>query len=116
MRSVELFAGAGGLAMGMANAGFEHAAVLEWNASACETFRHNQNAKAHVTAAWPLHQTDVRTFDYGLLGGEIMVVSGGPPCQPFSIGRQTQGLHRWPGHVPGSREGCPRITSEGVYL
>ena len=31
MRSVELFAGAGGLAIGMSNAGFHHAAVIEWD-------------------------------------------------------------------------------------
>lgn len=36
MRSVELFAGAGGLAMGMSRAGFRHAAVVEWNHDACQ--------------------------------------------------------------------------------
>ena len=35
MHSVELFAGAGGLAIGMAKAGFHHAAVIEWNSNAC---------------------------------------------------------------------------------
>lgn len=39
MRSVELFAGAGGLAIAMSNAGFRHAAVIERNHDACETFR-----------------------------------------------------------------------------
>ena len=42
MLSVELFAGAGGLAMGMSNAGFQHAAVIKWFHDACETFRDNQ--------------------------------------------------------------------------
>jgi len=85
MRSVELFAGAGGMAIGMANAGFHHAAVIEWNVDACETFRENQRHQAHHVKEWPLYQRDVRDFDYGTLGGGIMVVSGGPPCQPFSI-------------------------------
>ncbi|MBV9508424.1 MAG: DNA cytosine methyltransferase [Acidobacteriia bacterium] len=85
MRSVELFAGAGGLALGMANAGFRHAAVIEWNPEACETFRENKRHHTHHVEEWPLWEGDVRQFDYGVLGGEVMVVSGGPPCQPFSI-------------------------------
>jgi DNA (cytosine-5)-methyltransferase 1 len=86
MRSVELFAGAGGLAIGMANAGFHHAAVLEWNPDACETFRENQRRHADHLEEWPVHEADVRAFDYGTLNRNVMVVSGGPPCQPFSLG------------------------------
>lgn len=91
MRSVELFAGAGGMAIGMANAGFHHAAVIEWNSDACETFRENQRHHAHHVAEWPLHESDVRQFDYGTLRGDVMVVSGGPPCQPFSMGGKHKG-------------------------
>ena len=93
MRSVELFAGAGGLAIGMANAGFRHAAVIEWDAGACETFRENQRHHAHSVERWPLHECDVQDFDYDDIGEDVMVVSGGPPCQPFSLG----GKHR--GHL-----------------
>ena len=93
MKSVELFAGAGGLALGMANAGFHHAAVVEWNSDACETFRENKRHHTHHVEEWPLHEADVREFDYGTLNGDVMVVSGGPPCQPFSMG----GKHR--GHL-----------------
>ncbi len=89
MRSVELFAGAGGLAIGMSNAGFHHAAVVEWDHDACETFRENQRHHLRSVEEWPLHEGDVKEFDYGNLS-DVMVVSGGPPCQPFSIG----GKHR----------------------
>lgn len=91
MRSVELFAGAGGLAMGMANAGFHHAAVIEWNSNACETFRENQRRPTHLVEEWPLHEGDVCAFDYSTLTGDVMVVSGGPPCQPFSMGGKHRG-------------------------
>lgn len=91
MRSVELFAGAGGLAIGMANAGFHHAAVIEWNSNACETFRENQRRHAHLVEEWPLHEGDVCAFDYSTLRGDVMVVSGGPPCQPFSMGGKHRG-------------------------
>lgn len=93
MHSVELFAGAGGLAMGMAKAGFHHAAVIEWNTNACETFRENQRHHAHLVEGWPLHEGDVRKFDYASISEDIMVVSGGPPCQPFSMGGKHRG-HR----------------------
>jgi DNA (cytosine-5)-methyltransferase 1 len=93
MKSVELFAGAGGLAIGMAKAGFHHAAVIEWNSDACETFRENKRHHTHHVEEWPLHEGDVRGFDYRTLNGDVMVVSGGPPCQPFSMG----GKHR--GHM-----------------
>ncbi len=91
MRSVELFAGAGGMAIGMAKAGFNHAAVIEWNSDACETFRENQRHHARHVDQWPLHEMDVREFLYDTLRGDIMVVSGGPPCQPFSMGGKHKG-------------------------
>lgn len=90
MRSVELFAGAGGLAIGMANAGFQHAAVVEWDHDACETFRENQRHHAHAVEGWPVHEVDARQFKFGPLGQDIAVVSGGPPCQPFSLGGKHQ--------------------------
>lgn len=86
MQSIELFAGAGGLAIGMANAGFHHAAVIEWNHEACETFRENQKHHAPVVEGWPLYEMDARLFNYKSISGEIFVISGGPPCQPFSNG------------------------------
>ncbi len=91
MRSVELFAGAGGLAMGMSRAGFRHAAVVEWDHDSCETFRHNQRLHAQGVDAWPLFEGDARSFDYNQVRGEIVVVSGGPPCQPFSMGGKARG-------------------------
>jgi len=90
MRSVELFAGAGGLAIGMASAGFQHAAVVEWDHEACETFRDNQRHHAHAVEGWPVHEMDARGFNFGELTGDIEVVSGGPPCQPFSMGGKHQ--------------------------
>jgi DNA (cytosine-5)-methyltransferase 1 len=86
MRSVELFAGGGGLALGMAKAGFAHDLVLEWDHDACETIRRNQLHGGHLLQGWKVHEGDARSYDYGSVSGEISVVSGGPPCQPFSLG------------------------------
>lgn len=85
MKSVELFAGAGGLGLGVGKAGFDHAAVVEIDRWACDTLAENTN--------WPLfgwEKGDVRKFDYAPLTGQVNLVTGGPPCQPFSMG----GRHR----------------------
>lgn len=80
--AVELFAGAGGLAMGIAEAGFRHLAVIENNPWACATLARNTD--------WPLFQTDVREFDYESISQSIDLLAGGPPCQPFSVGGKHQ--------------------------
>ncbi len=85
MRSVELFSGAGGLALGISRAGFEHLAVVEWDRQACETLRENQR-RVKETHAWPIHECDVRAFDFRSLPEDVELLAGGVPCQPFSIG------------------------------
>ena len=87
MIAVELFAGAGGLALGSMSAGFSHAAVVEWNKNACETLRKNRELGLFE---WPIHQCDVRDFDFRPYEGAELL-AGGPPCQPFSIGGKHRG-------------------------
>lgn len=86
MRAVELFAGAGGLALGASLAGFKPLAVLEWDRWACDTLRENQKNGYPLVAGWPIHEGDVRDFDWKSLPTDIELVAGGPPCQPFSMG------------------------------
>jgi DNA (cytosine-5)-methyltransferase 1 len=86
MKSVELFAGAGGLAMGVSLAGFESLAVIEWDRWACDTIRENQKRGYPVVADWPLWEGDVREFDWSSIPEGIDLLAGGPPCQPFSMG------------------------------
>ena len=90
MNVVELFAGAGGLAMGVGLAGFQPRAVIEWDRWACDTMRENAARGFPLARDWPLTEGDVRDFDFEALGGTIDLVAGGPPCQPFSLG----GKHR----------------------
>ena len=93
MRSVELFAGAGGLAMGCEIAGFEHLAVVEWDKWACDTVRENQKRGYPILAGWNLHEGDVRAFDWSSIPKGIELLAGGPPCQPFSIGGKHKAHH-----------------------
>ena len=90
MRAVELFAGAGGLAMGASLAGFQSLAVVEWDKWACDTVRENQRRGFPLVSGWPLHEGDVREVDWSIFPQNIELLAGGPPCQPFSMG----GKHR----------------------
>ncbi|MBA5689149.1 DNA cytosine methyltransferase [Rugamonas apoptosis] len=92
MNSIELFAGAGGLAMGIANAGFDHRALVEWNPDACQTIRENHLRYSNGLPGCVLYEGDARTIDYASLAEEgVAIVSGGPPCQPFSLGGKHAG-------------------------
>lgn len=86
MKCVELFAGAGGLAMGIGLAGFKPEVVAEWDRWACDTIRENSNRAYPLVADWNVYEGDVREFDWESAGTDIDLVAGGPPCQPFSLG------------------------------
>lgn len=94
LTSIELFAGAGGLAMGASLAGFQSRGVVEWDKWACDTVRKNQERDNPLVADWPLYEGDVRCwirdFDKSNLVGAIDLIAGGPPCQPFSMGGKHQ--------------------------
>ena len=86
LRAVELFAGAGGLAMGLSLAGFRSLAVVEWDKWACDSVRENQRRGFPLVAHWPLNEGDVRDMDWSTVPQGIELLAGGPPCQPFSMG------------------------------
>jgi DNA (cytosine-5)-methyltransferase 1 len=85
MKSLELFSGAGGLARGLELARFEHVAMVESNRHAVATLRSNFYAER-------VFAEDVRAFDLSDLG-QVDLVAGGPPCQPFSLGGKHQAHH-----------------------
>lgn len=91
MKVVELFAGAGGLGMGVSKAGFKPVRVIEWDRWCCDTIRENRKAGNGLIHHWPEPiEDDVRKVSFLDLRRKVDLVTGGPPCQPFSVG----GRHR----------------------
>ncbi len=80
---LELCAGAGGQALGLERAGFEHTALVEIDADACRTLRHNR-------PGWQVIQGDIATFDAKPYRGTDLVAAG-LPCPPFSAAGQQRG-------------------------
>lgn len=74
--SVEICAGAGGQALGLETARFEHEALVEIERAACETLRLNR-------PQWNVVEGDLRTFSGAPYRG-IDLLAGGVPCPPFS--------------------------------
>lgn len=76
LTSLELCSGAGGQALGLEMAGFEHLALVELDHDACQTLRFNR-------PAWNVIEGDLCTFDATPFAG-VDLVAGGVPCPPFS--------------------------------
>lgn len=83
--SVELFAGAGGMALGMEKAGFHHIMLNEMDHNACETLRSNR-------PGWNVVEGDIHELDFTPLRGKVDFLSGGFPCQAFSYAGKRLGF------------------------
>lgn len=88
LHGVELFAGGGGLLLGSSLAGVDHVAAVEWNRWACQTMRENAAARHRLVEGLKVIEGDVRDVNWGEIVGDVDIdlVTGGPPCQPFSLG------------------------------
>jgi DNA (cytosine-5)-methyltransferase 1 len=89
MIDLDIFAGAGGLAVGLEMAGFAPLHLYEKDKRACDTLRHNSGAN-NPTLRASVFEKDVKEIAWSDLGQEVRLVAAGAPCQPFSLG----GKHR----------------------
>lgn len=83
--SVELFAGAGGLALGMEKAGFSHLLLNEIDHDACRTLLSNR-------PEWHVVQSDIHHLDFSKYRGKVDLLTGGFPCQAFSYAGKQGGF------------------------
>jgi DNA (cytosine-5)-methyltransferase 1 len=84
--SIELFAGAGGLAIGLEEAGIKCLALNEFDHWACETLRKNR-------PDWNIIEDDVKNVSFSALKSKVDIVTGGFPCQAFSYAGKKLGLN-----------------------
>nr|WP_211579517.1 DNA (cytosine-5-)-methyltransferase [Mobiluncus mulieris] len=83
--SVDLFAGAGGTALGLENAGFRHVLLSELDKDAVATLRLNR-------PSWNTVAGDVSDLDFRAFAGKVDLVEGGFPCQAFSYAGRSRGF------------------------
>ena len=86
MKSVEIFAGAGGLAIGAHQAGIICNVLLDSSVGVCETLRANAGRGIAPMSSAQIVQSDVRDIKFSDFSNGCDIVMGGPPCQPFSQG------------------------------
>ena len=83
--SIELFAGGGGLALGMEKAGFHHVMLNEFDHAACQTLKTNR-------PEWNVVEGDVHDVNFTPYRGKVDFLSGGFPCQAFSYAGEKRGF------------------------
>lgn len=84
-KCVELFAGAGGLALGLEKAGFESVLLNDIDSHACKTLKNNR-------PSWNVIEGDISKISFTHLKGKVDLVSGGFPCQAFSYAGKKLGF------------------------
>ena len=92
MKSIELFAGAGGLALGIEKAGFDTIGLIEFDSSASETLKYNRpNWNVIHDDIANISKLDLEEY-FSIKKGELDLLSGGAPCQSFSYAGKRLGL------------------------
>ena len=90
--TIELFAGAGGLALGVEQAGFHTLGLIEWDKDACDTLKSNRpNWNVICDDIANISGLDLCNY-FCLQKGELDLLSGGAPCQAFSYAGKRLGL------------------------
>jgi DNA (cytosine-5)-methyltransferase 1 len=116
MKSIELFTGAGGLALGLAGAGFQHLAVVERDEHSCATLRENQRRGVRDMSSWKISEREIQKFDFTGIPEDIELLAAGVPCQPFSIGGKHRGHEDERNMFPETVEAVRKLKPKAVLI
>lgn len=106
---IELFAGGGGMALGLEQAGIEDLEFVEFNKPACDTLRANR-------PNWNVVEGDVHEVDFTEYKGKVDLVSGGAPCQAFSYAGKRLGFGDTRGTLFAEFARCVKETEPKMFL
>ena len=110
MKVLSLFTGAGGLDIGLERAGFQMAGCVEIDEDCRETLRLNRPDWSQLTPGDIHSHRPADILDaFGVTQGEVVLLAGGPPCQPFSKSGQWR-------HGRPRRMNDPRASTLHAYL
>jgi len=117
LQSLELFAGGGGMALGMRAAGFHHHALVEWWSPAARVLRHNAELRPELWKPDQILEDDIRDIvdDLGE-PGTVHLIAGGPPCQPFSFAGAHAGDNDERNMFPAALDAVRRLRPELVVF
>lgn len=107
--AIELFAGAGGLALGLEEAGITAVEYVEIDETCCETLRHNR-------PDWNVVCEDIHTVDFSEYCGKVDLVSGGFPCQAFSYAGKKLGFEDTRGTLFHEFARCVKEVQPKMFL
>lgn len=109
LRTLSMFTGGGGLDLGFERAGFAHAAAYEILDICGETLAHNRPEWNVFSGS----DGDVRKVDWKQYRGNVDLLHGGPPCQPFSVAGHQRGeedeRNMWPSFIKAVLAIRPRV-------
>lgn len=109
MNNIELFAGGGGLALGLEKAGIKSEMVVELDHEACETLRENR-------PQWNIIEDDIHNVDFTQYKNKIDLVSGGAPCQAFSYAGKKLGFGDTRGTLFSEFARCVKEVNPKMFL
>ncbi len=106
---IELFAGAGGLALGLEKAGITTLQFVEINSSCCETLKKNR-------PDWNVVCADIHNIDFTPYHDKIDIVTGGFPCQAFSYAGKKLGMEDVRGTLFYEFARCVKEVSPKIFM
>lgn len=107
--AIELFAGAGGLALGLEQAGIHTLAYVEIDKFSCETLKQNR-------PQWNVICNDIHNVDFTPYAGKVDIVTGGFPCQAFSYAGKKLGFEDTRGTLFHEFARCVSEVKPSIFL